>query len=382
MTVTRRAGAGLLVVPNASPYEREKADTRLELCQRRAREAGATLAYVNMMGGQDELVFDGDSIIVDAEGLLLARGPQFEEALVVADLDLPAAGPGAPPADVAADAHDGTTMMIHRVTVPVDPALLTDSAPADSAGPGPGVAAAGSAGGGLRGAGDRGAGLRAQEPLPLGHPGPVRRDRLRADRHHRGRRDRPRSRARGAHAQRHSSGHSVADAEDLVKRQGLHPRTVAIQPMVDAFQADLQVGGLAAENLQARVRGVILMTLSNAEGHLVLTTGNKSEIATGYSTLYGDSAGGSRPSRTCRRRWSGILRGGATRRPPGAGRPRPSRRTRSSSRRAPSSPPGSSTPTRCPTTRCSTPCSRTTWWRTWVRPSSSPPGTTPPWWTG
>ena len=93
VTVTRRAGAGLLVVPNASPYEREKADTRLELCQRRAREAGATLAYVNMMGGQDELVFDGDSIIVDASGRLLARGPQFEEALVVADLDLPTAGP-------------------------------------------------------------------------------------------------------------------------------------------------------------------------------------------------------------------------------------------------------------------------------------------------
>jgi NAD+ synthase (glutamine-hydrolysing) len=94
---------------------------------------------------------------------------------------------------------------------------------------------------------------------------------------------------------RYSSGHSVTDAEDLVKRQGVHARTVPIQPVVDAFQADLQVTGLAAENLQARVRGVILMSLSNAEGHLVLTTGNKSEIATGYSTLYGDSAGGFAP---------------------------------------------------------------------------------------
>jgi NAD+ synthase (glutamine-hydrolysing) len=296
VTVTRRAGAGLLVVPNASPYEREKADTRLELCQRRAREAGATLAYVNMMGGQDELVFDGDSIIVDAEGRLLARGPQFEEALVVADLDLPAAGPGAPPADAAADAHDGTTMMIHRVTVPVDPALLTDSAPpADSAGPGPvwprldplaEVYAALVTGVrdyvrknrfrsvilGLSGGID--SALTATIAADAIGPDPV-------------------------HVvlmpSRHSSGHSVADAEDLVKRQGLHPRTVAIQPMVDAFQADLQVGGLAVENLQARVRGVILMTLSNAEGHLVLTTGNKSEIATGYSTLYGDSAGGFAP---------------------------------------------------------------------------------------
>jgi NAD+ synthase (glutamine-hydrolysing) len=298
VTVTRRAGAGLLVVPNASPYEREKADTRLELCQRRAREAGATLAYVNMMGGQDELVFDGDSIIVDAEGRLLARGPQFEEALVVADLDLPAAGPGAPPADAAADAHDGTTMMIHRVTVPVDPALLTDSAPpADSAGPGPGPV------------------WPRLDPLAEVYAALVTgvRDYVHKNRFRSvilglsGGIDSALTATIAADAigpdlvhvvlmpSRHSSGHSVADAEDLVKRQGLHPRTVAIQPMVDAFQAELQVGGLAAENLQARVRGVILMTLSNAEGHLVLTTGNKSEIATGYSTLYGDSAGGFAP---------------------------------------------------------------------------------------
>src|SRR6185437_12300943 len=94
---------------------------------------------------------------------------------------------------------------------------------------------------------------------------------------------------------RHSSEHSVSDAEDLVKRQGVHARMVPIQPMVDAFQAELDLTGLAAENLQARVRGVILMGLSNAEGHLALTTGNKSELATGYSTLYGDSAGGFGP---------------------------------------------------------------------------------------
>jgi NAD+ synthase (glutamine-hydrolysing) len=94
---------------------------------------------------------------------------------------------------------------------------------------------------------------------------------------------------------RYSSTHSVADAEDLVKRQGLNARTVPIAPMVDAFETELDLSGLAAENLQARVRGVILMGLSNEAGHLVLTTGNKSEIATGYSTLYGDSAGGFGP---------------------------------------------------------------------------------------
>jgi NAD+ synthase (glutamine-hydrolysing) len=94
---------------------------------------------------------------------------------------------------------------------------------------------------------------------------------------------------------RYSSDHSLSDAEDLVKRQGLHARTVPVRPVVDAFETDLDLHGLAAENLQARVRGMILMSLSNEEGHLVLTTGNKSEIATGYSTLYGDSAGGFGP---------------------------------------------------------------------------------------
>lgn len=94
---------------------------------------------------------------------------------------------------------------------------------------------------------------------------------------------------------RYSSGHSVSDAEELVKRQGINARTIAVGPMVDAFESAVEISGLAAENLQARVRGQLLMTLSNQHGHLVLTTGNKSELATGYSTLYGDSAGGYAP---------------------------------------------------------------------------------------
>src|ERR1019366_7334126 len=110
----RRAGAALLVVPNASPYERGKDDVRLDLCVRRAREAGAALAYANMIGGQDELVFDGDSILVAADGALIARGPQFDEALVVADLDLPAAGPGQATGDEPVDAGDGTVITIRR----------------------------------------------------------------------------------------------------------------------------------------------------------------------------------------------------------------------------------------------------------------------------
>lgn len=91
VAAARRARAGLLVTLNASPYERDKDNVRMELCQRRAREMGAAVGYVNMSGGQDELIFDGDSLIVDAEGELIARAPKFEEDLFVTDLALPAA---------------------------------------------------------------------------------------------------------------------------------------------------------------------------------------------------------------------------------------------------------------------------------------------------
>ncbi len=298
VAVCARAGASLLLVPNASPYERGKDDVRLDLVVRRAREAGAVLAYANMTGGQDELVFDGDSILVAADGELLARGPQFEEALVVADLDLPAAAPGPLPGDQPVDAEDGTTITIQRVALPdskdapfVDPAEITGGTfwprlpdPAE-------VYAAlvtgvrdyvrknrfGSAILALSGGID--SALTATIAADAIGPGNV-------------------------HVvlmpSRYSSEHSVSDAEDLVKRQGLHAVTIPIASMVDAFADELSPAGfppagLPAENLQARVRGVVLMALSNAGGHLVLTTGNKSEIAVGYSTLYGDSAGGFAP---------------------------------------------------------------------------------------
>jgi len=320
VAVTRQAGAGLLVVPNASPYERGKDSARLELCLNRAAEAGATLAYVNMMGGQDELVFDGDSVIVTAGGELLARGPQFAEALVLTDLDLPAADPAAPPGDAAADARDGTRMTIHRVALdPVPPpaASRPEAAPPGRQGPGPVTEEPGRRPSG----GSRGVAPPGQQVWPRLDPlAEVYAALVTGVRDYvvkngfgsvilalSGGIDSALTATIAADAigpehvhvvlmpSRHSSEHSVSDAEDLVKRQGVHARTVPIQPMVDAFQAELGLTGLAAENLQARVRGVILMGLSNAEGHLALTTGNKSELATGYSTLYGDSAGGFAP---------------------------------------------------------------------------------------
>jgi NAD+ synthase (glutamine-hydrolysing) len=294
VAVARQAGAGLLVVPNASPYEQGKDDSRLLLCQRRAAEAGAPLAYANMVGGQDELVFDGDSIIVDAGGTLLARGPQFEEALIVADLDLPAADLRRAPGREPAAAADGTGMTIHRIELAAVPAP-----PAPPAGPAaapralwprlPDLAEVYAAlvlgvrdyvvKNGFRSvllglSGGIDSALTATIAADAIGPGQV-------------------------HVvlmpSRYSSDHSVGDAEELAKRQGLQARTVPIRPVVEAFESELDLHGLAAENLQARVRGMILMSLSNEQGHLVLTTGNKSELAVGYSTLYGDSAGGYAP---------------------------------------------------------------------------------------
>ena len=302
VAVTRQAGAGLLVVPNASPYERGKDQARLELVARRAREAGAALAYVNMICGQDELVFDGDSIVVDAEGGLITRGPQFGETLLVADLDLPPARPvrgTVPAADTPAEASDGTVMSIHRVTLPPRPA-----GPGGPAGPSaspapppepaisPRLAPHAEVYSALvtgvrdyvRKNGFRSVILGLSGGIDSALVATIAADALGPDQVH-----------VVLMPSAYSSEHSVSDAEDLAKRQGLHARTVPIAPMVDAFQAELHLEGLAAENLQSRIRGVILMGLSNAEGHLVLTTGNKSEIATGYSTLYGDSAGGFGP---------------------------------------------------------------------------------------
>ena len=291
VAVCRAAGAGLLVVPNASPYERGKDDTRLELVQRRAAEAGATLAYVNMVGGQDELVFDGDSIITGAAGELLARGPQFEQELVVADLELEPAVSSPCPSDTPVDARDGSMITIRRLELPAKAGASRPDRPEPRttwprlSDPAEVYAAL------VLGVHDyvrkNGFGsviLALSGGIDSALTATIAADAVGPDKVH-----------VVLMPSRYSSDHSVTDAEDLAKRQGLHARTVPIRSMVDAFEAELSLSGLAAENLQARIRGMILMSLSNAEGHLALTTGNKSELATGYSTLYGDSAGGFGP---------------------------------------------------------------------------------------
>lgn len=277
---TRSAGAGLLISVNASPYERNKDDLRLELVQKRAQEAGCTLAYLAMIGGQDELVFDGDSIVVDAGGEVIARAPQFSEGCVLVDLDLPAARADAPEGVV----DDG--LRIDRVILseePVEPyeAVVTG------------------------GYADRldddeeiydalVVGLRAYvkkngfRSVLIGLSGGIDSALVAAiacD-------------AIGAQnvygismPSKYSSGHSKSDAADLAERTGLNFRTVPIEPMFDAYMGSLGLTGLAEENVQSRLRGTMLMAVSNQEGHIVLAPGNKSELAVGYSTLYGDSVG-------------------------------------------------------------------------------------------
>lgn len=282
VTWAREAEASLLLVINASPYERNKDDVRLALCQRRAREAGSALAYVNLVGGQDELVFDGDSLVVDQEGTLLARAPQFISDLLTIDLDLPV-GPAASGAvDLQVD-HDpsASTRSEHPGLAGIPPAAIAPRLPDNEE-----VYRAL-----VLGLADY-VGKNGFASVILGLSGGIDSalvaalacDAIGAERVH------------GVSLpSKYSSQHSRDDAADLAKRTGLNFRTVPIEPMVAAFMENLHLSGLAEENLQARVRGTTLMALSNQEGHLVLTTGNKSELSVGYSTLYGDSVGGFAP---------------------------------------------------------------------------------------
>ncbi|MFD8150111.1 NAD+ synthase [Streptomyces sp. NPDC001046] len=276
----RSAHAGLLLSVNASPYERNKDDTRLELVRKRAQEAGCTTAYLAMMGGQDDLVFDGDSIVVDKDGTVVARAPQFSECCVVVDLDLPAASPDAPTGVV----DDG--LRIDRVVLSEDP--LPAYEPEHTGGYADRLDDDEEVYSALV------VGLRAYvakngfESVLIGLSGGIDSALVAAiacD-------------ALGARnvygvsmPSKYSSDHSKDDAAELARRTGLNYRTVAIEPMFDAYMGSVDLTGLAEENLQSRLRGTLLMALSNQEGHIVLAPGNKSELAVGYSTLYGDSVG-------------------------------------------------------------------------------------------
>jgi NAD+ synthase (glutamine-hydrolysing) len=262
---------GLIIVPNGSPYERAKDDLRLALVTKRARQAAAPLVYVNMTGGQDDLVFDGDSIVVNSDGAVIARAPQFEDGVAVVDLDV--ATKTSTPDVIISEAP----VSVDRALIPGIAVRLEDHAEIWQA-----LVI------GLRDYveknGFRSVVLGLSGGIDSALVAAIAIDALGA------------KRVNGvAMPSKYSSDHSISDAQALASATGIHFRTVPIAPMVEAYMTNLVLKGLAEENLQARVRGTTLMGISNQEGHLVLATGNKSELAVGYSTLYGDAVGGFAP---------------------------------------------------------------------------------------
>ncbi|MEI8184723.1 MAG: NAD+ synthase [Actinomycetes bacterium] len=262
---------GLMLVPNGSPFEINKDDARLALVQQRAIEIGAPLAYVNMTGGQDDLVFDGDTIVVGSAGEVIARAPQFEDGLMVIDLDVRLAS-----SDPDLIISEAPILKYEKIKAGVAKRLD------DLEEIWQGLVV------GLRDYVEK----NNFKSVLLGLSGGIdsalvaalTADAIGADR------------LFGvALPSKYSSDHSLSDAKELASNIGLNYRIIEIEPMVANFIENLRVDGVAEENLQARVRGTTLMALSNQEGHLVLATGNKSELAVGYSTMYGDAVGGFAP---------------------------------------------------------------------------------------
>jgi NAD+ synthase (glutamine-hydrolysing) len=258
-----RAGARLLVNLNASPFHAGKGLEREALLKKRALETGIPIVYVNLIGGQDELVFDGGSVVVDARGEVTHRAPPCEEVLVPVDIE--ADSGGVRPLPGACIAHKDTTEAVYEVLLlgvrdyirknRFDGAVIGLSGGVDSALT---LAIAVDA-------------LGAERVEAVMMPS------------------------------RYTAGMSLEDSRAEARALGVSYREISIEPVFDAFLGALaeSFAGLPAdtteENIQARCRGVILMALSNKTGRIVLTTGNKSEMSVGYATLYGDMAGGFAP---------------------------------------------------------------------------------------
>jgi NAD+ synthase (glutamine-hydrolysing) len=269
-TISER-NPGLLVVPNGSPFELNKDDVRLKLLQKRAIEINSPIAYVNMTGGQDDLVFDGDTIVVDRHGKMISRGASFLDEVIFVDIecDLSTANPDLV---ISADSTKSGDLNAPSIAEKLsDEKQLWDALVV-----------------GLRDYVNK----NCFETVLIGLSGGIDSalvaaiavDALGPSRVH-----------GVAMPSVFSSQHSLDDAQALVNATGIHFRISPIAKMVDAFMESMALTGLAEENLQARIRGTTLMAISNQEGQLVLATGNKSELAVGYSTLYGDAVGGFAP---------------------------------------------------------------------------------------
>ena len=269
-------GARLVVNINASPYSMGRRAERVEVLRRRVAETGCAIAYVNQVGGQDELVFDGGSMVVDGAGDLVSAAPQFEEGIFYTDVALgdQSRQPSLPLVIVS------DTTRSRETAEPVVSPELSEEAEVYSAlvtGTRDYLAKNGFTAAVLGLSGGIDSSLVAAVAADALGPGNVHGISM---------------------PSRYSSEGSRTDAMELADNLGIDLRVIPIESahgvLLDmvAQSTGAPASGMTEENLQSRIRGVLLMALSNATGWIVLTTGNKSEIATGYSTLYGDSAGG------------------------------------------------------------------------------------------
>jgi NAD+ synthase (glutamine-hydrolysing) len=254
--LAKAAGAEVLLIPNGSPYHLNKEATRIDILRARIAETGLPMVYVNLVGAQDELVFDGGSFVLDAKGEVVAKMPQFVEGHMVVEFD------GAHPQKGRIAASESLEAQVYAALV-----LGVRDYIGKNGFPGAIV--------GLSGGVDSALVLA----IACDALGP---ERVRAV----------------MMPSRYTADISMLDAADMARRLGVRYDEIPIAPMVDAFRGSLarEFEGLpedaTEENIQARIRGTLLMALSNKFGSLVLTTGNKSEMAVGYCTLYGDMAGG------------------------------------------------------------------------------------------
>ena len=266
-----KANPGILLVANGSPFERDKDGLRLDLARKRVKQLGCPLVYLNMVGAQDDLVFDGGSFALDGNGEIIAKSEQFESSLNIVDIECEIES-GSPDLVLSGainkDKGAAKTLIAPSLSDEEEiwKALVV----------------------GLRDYVSKN-GFKA---VALGLSGGI---------------DSALTATLAVDAlgkecvygllmpSKYSSTHSITDAKELAENLGIGHEIIEIGGIVSSFQSAIELSGLAEENVQARVRGSLLMGLSNQRGHLILATGNKSELAVGYSTLYGDAVGGFAP---------------------------------------------------------------------------------------
>ena len=266
-----KANPGILLVANGSPFERDKDGVRLDLARKRVKQLGCPLVYLNMVGAQDDLVFDGGSFALDSAGEVIAKSEQFESSLNIVDIECEIES-GSPDlvlsGAIKKDKGAARTLIAPSLSDEEEiwKALVVGLKDYVSKNGFKSVAL------GLSGGIDSALtatlavdALGKESVYGLLMPS------------------------------KYSSTHSISDAKELAENLGIGYEIIEIGGVVNSFQSAIELSGLAEENIQARVRGSLLMGLSNQRGHLILATGNKSELAVGYSTLYGDAVGGFAP---------------------------------------------------------------------------------------